>query len=153
MARIAFIGVGTMGLPMARNLIKKGFAVTAYDVSAEAVRLATAAGMTAAASTAEAVAMADLVITMLPSSPHVESVYMGDGGVLAAARQGMLCVDMSTIDPAVSQRVAAAAAERGVRFMDAPVCGGVPRAIEGTIAIMVRGTPSGFDEGSTGLSC
>ncbi len=110
MIRIGFIGVGTMGLPMAKNLVKKGFAVNAFDTSREAVAAAAAAGMTAAASAAETVATADLVITMLPSSPHVESVYTGDGGVLAAARKGTLCVDMSTIDPAVSRRVAAAAA-------------------------------------------
>src|SRR5947208_2729195 len=115
MTRIGFIGVGTMGLPMAKNLVKKGFAVTAHDTNAEAVKAAVSAGMAAAASVAEAVATADLVITMLPSSPHVEAVYTGDGGVLAAARQGLLCVDMSTIDPAVSRRVAAAAAERGAR--------------------------------------
>ena len=126
MTRIGFIGVGTMGLPMATNLLKKGFAVTAYDLNALAVKAAVAAGMTAAASAAEAIADADIVITMLPSSPHVEATYMGDGGVVNAARRGTLCVDMSTIDPAVSRRVAAAAAERGIRFVDAPVSGGTP---------------------------
>ena len=139
MTRIGFIGVGAMGLPMARNLVTKGFAVTAYDANVEAVRAAAAAGMTAAASAPEAVATADIVITMLPSSPHVEAVYTGDGGVVAAARKGTLCVDMSTIDPAVSRRMAAAARERGVRFLDAPVSGGVPRATDGTLAIMVGG--------------
>jgi 3-hydroxyisobutyrate dehydrogenase len=152
MTRIGFIGVGTMGLPMARNLLQKGFAVTAYDRSAEAVRAAAEAGMTAVASAAEAVATADIVITMLPSSPHVESVYTGDGGVLAAARKGTLCVDMSTIDPAVSRRVAAAARERAVRFVDAPVSGGVPRAVEGTLAIMVGGDPEDVKEAHPALS-
>ena len=145
MTRIGFIGVGTMGLPMARNLLVKGFAVTAYDTNEAAVTAAASAGATAAASAAEAVATADLVITMLPSSPHVESVYTGDGGVLAAARRGTLCVDMSTIDPGVSRRVAAAAGERGVRFIDAPVSGGVPRATDGTLAIMVGGAREDFD--------
>ena len=144
MTRIGFIGVGTMGLPMATNLLKKEFAVTAYDLNAAAVQAAVAAGMTAAASAAEAVAGADIVITMLPSSPHVESAYMGDGGVVNAARKGTLCVDMSTIDPAVSRRVAAAAAERGVRFVDAPVSGGTPRATDGTLAIMVGASPEDF---------
>ncbi len=152
MTRIGFIGVGTMGLPMAKNLVNKGFAVTAYDTNAEAARAAASAGMTAAASAAEAVATADLVITMLPSSPHAESVYTGDGGVLAAARKGTLCVDMSTIDPSVSRRIAAAATERGVRFMDAPVSGGVPRAAEGTLAIMVGGAQDDFDEALPALS-
>jgi 3-hydroxyisobutyrate dehydrogenase len=152
MTRIGFIGVGTMGLPMAKNLVNNGFAVTAYDTNAEAARAAASAGMTAAASAAEAVATADLVITMLPSSPHAESVYTGDGGVLAAARKGTLCVDMSTIDPSVSRRIAAAATERGVRFMDAPVSGGVPRAAEGTLAIMVGGAQDDFDEALPALS-
>ncbi len=152
MTRIGFIGVGTMGLPMAKNLVKKGFAVTAYDTNAEAVQAAASAGMTAAGSTAEAVATADLVITMLPSSPHAESVYTGDGGVLAAARKGTLCVDMSTIDPSVSRRIAAGATERGLRFIDAPVSGGVPRAAEGTLAIMVGGSPGDFDEALPALS-
>jgi 3-hydroxyisobutyrate dehydrogenase len=152
MTRIGFIGCGTMGLPMAKNLVAKGFAVTAFDTSAEAMRLAAQAGMAAAASAAEAVATADLVITMLPSSPHVESVYTGDGGVVAAARRGTLCVDMSTIDPAVSRRVAAAAAERGVRFVDAPVSGGVPRATDGTLAIMVGGEAGDVKEAMPALS-
>jgi 3-hydroxyisobutyrate dehydrogenase len=137
---------------MATNLVKKGFAVTAYDTSGPAVEAAAAAGMAAAASAAEAVATADLVITMLPSSPHVESVYTGDGGVLAAARRGTLCVDMSTIDPAVSRRVAAAAKERGVRFIDAPVSGGVPRATDGTLAIMVGGAAEDFEAARPALS-
>jgi len=151
MIRIGFIGVGTMGLPMAKNLVKKGFTVNAFDTNREAVAAAVAAGMTAAASAAETVATADLVITMLPSSPHVESVYTGDGGVLAAARKGTLCVDMSTIDPAVSRRVAAAARERGVRFIDAPVSGGVPRATDGTLAIMVGGAAEDVKEARPAL--
>jgi len=151
MTRIAFIGIGTMGLPMASNLVKQGFAVTAYDVNAAAVQAAAAAGMTAAATAAEAVAGADLVVTMLPSSPHVESVYLGDGGVVAAARKGTLCVDMSTIDPAASRRVAAAAAERGLRFIDAPVSGGTPRATDGTLAIMVGGADADVAEAMPAL--
>ena len=144
MTRIGFIGVGTMGLPMAVNLVKKGFAVTAYDLNAQAVKAAVAAGMTAAASAAEAVAGTDIVVTMLPSSPHVESVYEGDGGIINAARKGTLCIDMSTVDPAASRRVAATAAERGLRFVDAPVSGGTPRAIDGTLAIMVGASGEDF---------
>ena len=146
MTRIGFIGVGTMGLPMAVNLAKKGFAVITYDRSPEAMAAAAGAGLERAASVAEAVTAAELVVTMLPSSPQVEAVYAGDGGVLAAARKGTLCVDMSTIDPAVSRRVGAAAATRGVRFIDAPVSGGVPRATDGTLAIMVGGAPEDFQE-------
>jgi 3-hydroxyisobutyrate dehydrogenase len=152
MTRIGFIGVGTMGLPMASNLIKKGFTVTAFDVNPEAVKAAAVAGMTAAGSTAEAVAGADLVITMLPSSSHVEAAFTADGGVLAAARKGTLCVDMSTIDPAVSRRLAAAAAERGLRFIDAPVSGGVTGATDGTLAIMVGGSAADVAEARPALS-
>jgi 3-hydroxyisobutyrate dehydrogenase len=146
MTRIGFIGVGTMGLTMATNLQKKGFRVVAYDRSPEAMAATAGSGLERAASVAEAVTAAELIVTMLPSSPQVEGVYTGDGGVLAAARKGTLCVDMSTIDPAVSRRVAAAAAERGVRFIDAPVSGGVPRATDGTLAIMVGGTAEDFQE-------
>jgi 3-hydroxyisobutyrate dehydrogenase len=152
MTRIGFIGVGTMGLPMARNLVKKGFAVTAYDTNADAVAAAAASGMSPAASAAEAVATADVVITMLPSSPHVDLVYTGDGGVLAAARKGTLLIDMSTVDPAVSRRVGAAAAERGLRFVDAPVSGGVPRATDGTLAIMVGGAHEDVEAARAALS-
>jgi len=152
MTRIGFIGVGTMGLPMATNLVKKGFTVIAYDMNAEAVKAAAAAGMTAAASAAEAVATADIVVTMLPSSPNVQAVYSGDGGVLMATRAGTLCVDMSTIDPGVTRQVAAAARERGVRFVDAPVSGGVPRAIDGTLAIMVGGEPTDYKDALPVLS-
>jgi 3-hydroxyisobutyrate dehydrogenase len=152
MTRIGFIGVGTMGLPMAANLVKKGFAVTAFDMNPAAVKAATAVGAAAAASAAEAVAGADLVITMLPSSPHVESAFTGDGGVLMAARKGTLLVDMSTIDPAVTRRLAAAAAARGLRFVDAPVSGGVPRATDGTLAIMVGGAPADFEAARPALA-
>ena len=152
MTRIGFIGVGTMGLPMAANLVKKRFTVTAFDMNPAAVKAATAVGAAAAASAAEAVAGADLVITMLPSSPHVESAFTGDGGVLMAARKGTLLVDMSTIDPAVTRRLAAAAAERGLRFVDAPVSGGVPRATDGTLAIMVGGAPADFEAARPALA-
>src|SRR5262245_6987393 len=152
MTRIGFIGVGTMGLPMATNLVKKGFTVTAFDLNADAVKSAAAAGMTAAASAAEAEAGAELVITMLPSSSHVEKAYTGDGGVLAAAKKGTLCVDMSTVDPAVSRRIAASAAERGLRFIDAPVSGGVTGATDATLAIMVGGAAADVEAARPALS-
>src|SRR5262249_35966847 len=124
MTRIGFIGVGTMGLPMAANLVKKGFAVIAYDVNTEALKAAASAGMTAAASAAEAVAGAEVVVTMLPSSPHVEQVYGGDGGIINAARRGTLCIHMSTVDPAAPRRRAPAAAEPGGRLVAAAWSGG-----------------------------
>ena len=136
---VGFIGTGTMGLPMVGNLIKKGFAVVAYDVVPAAAEAAVKLGATAADSTADVAKRSEVVVTMLPSSSHVEAVYLGPTGLREALAPGRLCIDMSTLDPAVSRRVAAALAERGVRFIDAPVSGGVPRATDGTLAIMVGG--------------
>src|SRR4029450_8759484 len=103
---VGFIGTGTMGQPMLGNLIKKGFTVLAYDLVPTALAAAVKLGATAAGSTAEVARRSDLVVTMLPSSSHVEAVYLGPGGVLESVASGRLCVDMSTIDPAVSRRVA-----------------------------------------------
>jgi len=145
-ATIGFIGTGTMGLPMVGNLLKKGFAVVAYDAVPAALAGAVKLGARAAASSADVARQSEMVVTMLPSSSHVEAVYLGPGGVREAIDSGRLCVDMSTIDPAVSRRVAAALAERGVRFIDAPVSGGVPRATDGTLAIMIGGDKKDVDD-------
>src|SRR5262245_27831041 len=115
---VGFIGTGTMGQPMIGNLIKKGFAVLAYDVVPAALAAAVKLGAGAAGSTAEVARRSELVVTMLPSSSHVEAVYLGPGGVHESVASGRLCVDMSTIDPAVSRRVAAALARRQARFLD-----------------------------------
>jgi 3-hydroxyisobutyrate dehydrogenase len=137
--KIGFIGTGAMGRPMARNLITKGFGVMAFDVAPAALEAAAALGAQRAGSSAEAAKQADVVVTMLPSSSHVEAAYLGATGVLEGIRAGRLCIDMSTIEPGVSRRVAEALRGRGARFIDAPVSGGVPRAEEGTLAIMVGG--------------
>jgi 3-hydroxyisobutyrate dehydrogenase len=144
--KIAFIGTGTMGRPMLANLIRKGHEVIAYDVVPAALEAAVNAGAKAAVSTTEAATQGDLVVTMLPSSSHVESVYLGDGGIATSVPSGKLCVDMSTIDPAVSRRVADALKARHVRFIDAPVSGGVPRATDGTLAIMIGGETKDVEE-------
>jgi len=117
---VGFIGTGTMGLPMVGNLLKKGFAVVAYDAVPTALQAAVRLGATAAVSSADVAKRSDVVVTMLPSSSHVEVVYLGPAGIAEALTPGRLCIDMSTIDPAVSRRVAAALGERGVRFIDAP---------------------------------
>jgi 3-hydroxyisobutyrate dehydrogenase len=143
---IGFIGTGTMGQPMVRNLIKAGHAVLAYDIVPVALEAASRLGAATATSAADVATKSDLVITMLPSSSHVETAYIGSGGVLEGAPPGRLCVDMSTIDPAVSQRVAAIAATRGIRFLDAPVSGAVPKAVEGTLTIMVGGDAKDLEE-------
>jgi 3-hydroxyisobutyrate dehydrogenase len=144
--KIAFIGTGTMGRPMLVNLIKKDFEVIAYDVVPAALDGAVKAGAKAAASAADAAKAGDLIVTMLPSSSNVESVYLGAGGLVQSVTKGRLCVDMSTIDPAVSRRVAEALAAKGVRFIDAPVSGGVPRATDGTLAIMIGGEAKDVEE-------
>jgi 3-hydroxyisobutyrate dehydrogenase len=150
--KIGFIGTGTMGQPMVANLVKKGFAVVAYDAVPAALAGAVKAGATAAVSSAEAARAGELVITMLPSSSHVEAVYLGAGGVLEGIAGGRLCVDMSTIDPSVSRRVAAALAAKKVRFLDAPVSGGVPRATDGTLAIMIGGDARDLEEARPALA-
>jgi 3-hydroxyisobutyrate dehydrogenase len=149
---VGFIGTGTMGQPMLGNLIKKDFTVLAYDLVPTALAAAVKLGATAAGSTAEVARHSDLVVTMLPSSAHVEAVYLGPGGVLESVTSGRLCVDMSTIDPAVSRRVAAALAQRQARFLDAPVSGGVPGATDGTLAIMVGGDARDLEEARPALA-
>ena len=137
--KIGFIGTGTMGQPMLANLVKKGFAVIAFDVVPAALDAAASLGAVRAGSVGEAAALCEIVITMLPSSANAEAVYLGSGGIAECAAQGRLCVDMSTVDPGTSQRVAARLKERGLRFLDAPVSGGVGGATSGTLAIMVGG--------------
>ncbi len=149
--RIAFIGVGNMGLPMLANLLKKGFSATAYDIVPAALDRAAALGAARAASPTEAAAAGDMVITILPSSGNVEAAYLGPDAIIEGVAKGRLCIDMSTIDPATSQRVAARLAERGIRFIDAPVSGGVAGATAGTLAIMVGGAAADFAEAKPAL--
>jgi 3-hydroxyisobutyrate dehydrogenase len=144
--KIGFIGTGAMGRPMLANLVKKGHTVSAHDVAETALDGAVRAGAARAASAAAAARDAELVITMLPSSSHAELAYLGAGGVLESVARGRLCLDMSTIDPSVSRRIAEAVTARGSRFLDAPVSGGVPRAEDGTLAIMVGGDARDFEE-------
>ena len=150
--KIGFIGTGTMGQPMLANLVKKGFQVIAWDVVPAALDAAARLGAAPAGSIRETAAEADVVITMLPSSANVEAAYLGEGGIVEAAAPGRLCVDMSTIDPGTSQRVAARLKERRLRFLDAPVSGGVGGAVAGTLAIMVGGDASDVEEARPALS-
>ena len=145
MDTVGFIGLGIMGGPMAANLVKAGYPVVGYNLHPEAVERLVAAGGRGASSVAEAVADADVVITMLPDSPDVEGVALGDDGVFAHARKDLLFIDASTIRPDVSARLAAQGTERGVRVVDAPVSGGEQGAIEGTLSIMVGGDPVHFE--------
>jgi 3-hydroxyisobutyrate dehydrogenase len=149
---VGFIGTGTMGQPMVANLLKKGFSVLAWDVVPAALAAAVKLGATAAASVADVAKRSDLIVTMLPSSGNVETVYLGEGGIAGSVPAGRLCVDMSTIDPTVSRRVALALAQKKARFIDAPVSGGVPGAVDGTLAIMVGGDARDLDEARPALA-
>ncbi|HEV8673688.1 MAG TPA: 3-hydroxyisobutyrate dehydrogenase [Methylomirabilota bacterium] len=139
MTTIGFVGIGNMGLPMLTNLVKAGHRVEAYDIRREALDLAVQRGATAGGSAAETAGRVEVLITMLPNSPEVEAAYLGPKGVLEGARPGLVCIDMSTIDPATTRRVGERLAGAGVRMLDAPVSGAVPRAVEGTLTIMVGG--------------
>ncbi|WP_066366166.1 2-hydroxy-3-oxopropionate reductase [Herbidospora mongoliensis] len=136
---IGFIGLGIMGTPMAANLVRAGHTVVGYDVSTTRLDELAELGGKAAASLGEAVAQAHVVITMLPDSPQVEEVVFGEGGILEYAPAGLLLIDMSTIKPETSRRVAQAAAVKGVHAIDAPVSGGEKGAVDGTLSIMIGG--------------
>jgi 3-hydroxyisobutyrate dehydrogenase len=144
MATIGFIGLGNMGLPMAKNLLKAGHAVQGFDVSRPQAEALAAAGGKAAASVKAAASGAGVVITMLPAGAQVREVYLGAEGVLAAAGRDALLIDSSTIDVETARAVAAAAAARGLAMLDAPVSGGVGGATAGTLTFMVGGSDAAF---------
>ena len=145
MSKIGFIGLGIMGKPMSRNLLKAGYQVVVYDVVPGPVAELVDAGAVRGESARDVAAQSDVIITMLPDGPDVEAAVLSPGGVLDGARGGSVIVDMSSINPTVSQKVGAACAAKGVEFLDAPVSGGEPKAIDGTLAIMVGGKPEVFD--------
>jgi 2-hydroxy-3-oxopropionate reductase len=142
---VGFIGLGVMGAPMAGNLVDAGHSLVVHSRSPEPVEALAEAGAETAQSPREVAERADVVITMLPDSPAVEAVVLGDEGVLAGASEGDLLVDMSTIHPTVSVAIAQAATERGVAALDAPVSGGDVGARQGTLSIMVGGEAADFE--------
>lgn len=144
MSKIAFIGLGNMGLPMAKNLVAAGHDVTGFDLSDDAKAALTEAGGAAADAIADAVAQAEIVVSMLPAGKHVESVYLDAAGVLKNAKAGALLIDSSTIDVDTARKVSAAAKAAGFTMVDAPVSGGVGGAAAGTLTFMVGGTAEGF---------
>jgi 3-hydroxyisobutyrate dehydrogenase len=143
--KVAFIGLGHMGGPMARNLLKAGHNLVVYDVVARNVEALTSVGAIAARSAKDAASKGELVITMLPSSPHVKSVYLGADGVLAGVAKGTTLIDSSTIDPHTAREVITAAAEHGNPMADAPVSGGTGGAEAGTLTFMVGGATDVFE--------
>ena len=144
MAVIGFIGLGNMGGPMAKNLLKSGHTVRAFDLSRPALVEVVNAGGVAASDAAGACEKAEVVISMLPAGKHVQSVYQGEGGLLAQLAEGVLVLDASTIDAGTAREVGSAAAERGIDFMDTPVSGGVAAAQAGTLAFMCGGSAEAF---------
>ncbi|WP_394538425.1 3-hydroxyisobutyrate dehydrogenase [Lysobacter enzymogenes] len=145
MSRIAFIGLGHMGGRMAANLLKAGHELQVFDLVPAAVEAAVALGARAAASAAEAVDGAQVAISMLPASRHVEGLYLGEDGLLARLAPDALAIDCSTIAPASAQKVAAAAAARGVAMIDAPVSGGTAGAAAGTLTFIVGGDAAALE--------
>jgi 4-hydroxybutyrate dehydrogenase/sulfolactaldehyde 3-reductase len=139
MATVGFIGLGTMGAPMARNLLKAGHALTVHDLSEAAIARLVEAGARRAASPAEVAAASEVVITMLPDAPDVEKAVLGGGGVADGIAPGSLYIDMSTIDPQTTQRIGAALKVKGVDMLDSPVGKTVEHAIAGTSTLMIGG--------------
>ncbi|MCI1589224.1 MULTISPECIES: 2-hydroxy-3-oxopropionate reductase [Heyndrickxia] len=144
-SKIGFIGLGIMGKPMALNLIKAGHTLTVFDLNQEAVKAVCAVGAIAARSAKAVAENSDIIITMLPASKHVTEVVLGENGVLEGAKKGSLIIDMSSITPDVSKEIATKVAAKGIDMLDAPVSGGEPKAIDGTLAIMVGGKVDVFN--------
>ena len=146
MSRVAFIGLGNMGGPMAANLLKAGHEVTVFDLSTAACDQMRQQGASVAASAADAAEGADYVISMLPAGKHVAATYLGDDGLLAQLDKSTTVLDCSTIDAATAREVGEAAAAMGIGFMDAPVSGGVAAAAAGTLAFMCGGDAATFEK-------
>lgn len=144
--KIGFIGLGIMGKPMAKNLLKAGYELTVYDLNPAPLEEVAAAGAQRAASNREVAEKSELIITMLPNSPHVKEAVLGAGGVLEGAKAGSILVDMSSIAPLVSQEISREVEKKGLIMFDAPVSGGEPKAIDGSLAIMVGGPEDSFSE-------
>ena len=153
MATVGFVGLGIMGRPMLKNLLRAGHTVVAYGRTAAKIDACVADGTQRGASNRDVGARAEIVITMLPNGPEVEDVVLGADGILSGAKPGSLLIDMSSISPLVSKKIAAACAERKVAFLDAPVSGGEPKAIDGTLAIMVGGSEEAFRKAEPLLKC
>ena len=143
--RVGFIGLGIMGKPMAKNLLKAGYDLVVADLNQEAVAELAAAGAQAAANGAGVAGACQVVITMVPNSPHVRAAVLGENGVAQGAKPGTVLIDMSSIDPTESKAIGAELAKKGIEMLDAPVSGGEPKAIDGTISVMVGGKRELFD--------
>ena len=137
--KVGFIGLGIMGRPMRNNLVKAGHELVVFDFKKEAVADLVSCGAEAAESGKEVAEKCDVVITMVPNSPHVRAAVLGEGGVAEGAHEGSVVIDMSSIDPVESKKIGAELAAKGIDMLDAPVSGGEPKAIDGTLSVMVGG--------------
>jgi len=146
MKKIGFIGLGIMGKPMAMNLIKTGYSLTVFDIRPEPVKEVVAAGAKEGRCSQDVAAKSEVIITMLPNSPDVKKAVLGEHGILDGASKGAILIDMSSIAPLVSKEVAAEAEKKGVEMLDAPVSGGEPKAVDGTLSIMVGGKKEVFEQ-------
>lgn len=144
--KIGFIGLGIMGKPMCKNLLKAGYEVTVNDFKRESVDEVVALGAKGASSNKEVAANSDVVITMVPNSPHVKAAVLGENGVLEGVKPGMILLDMSSINPLASKEICAEVEKHGCYMIDAPVSGGEPKAIDGTLSIMCGGKKEIFDK-------
>jgi 2-hydroxy-3-oxopropionate reductase len=144
--KIGFVGLGIMGKPMAKNLLKAGYEVVAYDIVGEALEEVVSEGAESGESPKDVAQKTTLIITMLPDGPDVEKVVLGTNGVLEGAESGSVIIDMSSISPIVAKNVYSECKKKGIELLDAPVSGGEPGAISGTLAIMVGGSKTVFDK-------
>lgn len=144
--KVGFIGLGIMGKPMAKNLLKSGYELVVYDHHSTNVEELVSSGAASAESARDVARQCSVVITMVPNSPHVKAAVMGEKGILEGAKAGDILIDMSSIAPLVSQEIYKACAEKGVRMIDAPVSGGEPKAVDGSLSIMVGGDEETFQE-------
>lgn len=144
--KLGFIGLGIMGGHMCKNLLKAGHEVVVYDVNKAAVDEAVAAGCTSATSSEEVAMQVDTIITMVPNSPHVRAVCLGEKGISSAGRTGITVLDMSSIDPVESKSIGAELEKVGIELLDCPVSGGEPKAIDGTLSVMCGGKKETWDK-------
>lgn len=144
--RIGFIGLGIMGKPMAKNLVNAGYELVVFDFNKEAVAELVSCGAASAESGKEAAAQAEVIITMVPNSPHVRAAVLGENGVAEGAKPGTVLIDMSSIDPTESKAIGEELKKFGIEMLDAPVSGGEPKAIDGTLSVMVGGKKELFDK-------
>lgn len=144
--KVGFIGLGIMGRPMSKNLMRAGYDLVVFDHNEAAMAEIVEMGAKGTKSGAEVAAECDVIITMVPNSPHVRAVCLGENGISDTAKPGTVVIDMSSIDPVESKKIGADLAKRGIELMDAPVSGGEPKAIDGTLSVMVGGNKETFDK-------